>query len=123
MTKFYGEFGVEIYDKSIYKFCFEVFNKFENLKIRETRRKTITMDICTPIRIISNLEEISDELYKIVNPYKNSINELLQNNRGKLFCSIFFVKVSKSCDCSLILNNKIINLASDLGIRIDFDGF
>ena len=123
MTEIYAEFGMEVYDESI---VYEVFKEMEllgELEIKKTKRGTTIIDLCTPTREIESLDDLSNEICDTIIPHKETIKELLVKYGEKIYCSFFFVKMSERCDCSLHLNQKIINLASYFGIVIDFDGF
>lgn len=122
MTQFYGELMFSLYDENQIKPCLDIINNIGEAIVKRRKDNTISIRICTPIRNITDLDILTDELYDMVFPYKEKIKIFLNNNT-KVKCRIYFVKMSAGCDAALGFTKKFIELAYDLDARIDFDGF
>ena len=123
MTKFYAEFGLEVFDNSIINAVIKTMQQLGKLRITNTKVKTVIIDFRTPEREVISLEEVSNELCDVIIPFKEQIKDLLFKYKEKIYCDICFVKMSEECDCSFDINTKIIHLASYLDVPIIFDGF
>ena len=123
MAKIYVEFGLEVFDKTLIKYCYDTMKLLGNIKIQETRRNTTIIDYSTSPKDIIDLEILSDEICSKIEPVKSELKHLIAEFSDKVYSDICFVKVSDEKDLSIKINKRLISLVNALNIEIQFDGF
>ena len=107
MTEIYGEFGIEIYDTNLKLRVERIMRQIAEINIMETKRDTIIFDYVTPI-VREPFIEILSDFYSI---YKE-----------KCYMGICFVVNSDKNGVVIKINERLLKLATALGVEIQFDG-
>ncbi len=123
MAKIYAEFGIEIFDGTLLDQCYNIMKILGEVEIKETRRKTYTIDYHTETLEVKEIELISNEIYEKINLIKDKIKCFINLFSEKLYADICFVKVSDEKDVSIKINKNLISISKELNLEINFDGF
>lgn len=123
MNNLYVEFGIELFDKTLTQSVISIMKNLGDLKISDTKRNSTIIDYCIHSKTDYDLENISNELCEKFEPYKETIKKYLSTNSSKLYSDICFVKISDNSDVSIKINKRLIRLAYELNVEINFDGF
>ena len=123
MTKICAELGIEVFDISLLEECKTIFAKLGYFKQATTKKNSIILNYRTSEYETFDLETVSDNLCTIIeNAYISEIlSQFYSKNKGNCYMSICFI-FNTDNDACIILNERIINLASRLCVKIQFDG-
>lgn len=123
MTKIYGEFGIEIYDKCLVKQSSEIMSLLGKIDIKNTRKNTVIFDYNTEIITTPFIEEVSDILCEKLEPFVEKFANFYSQNKDKCYMEICFVISDLGEEgISIEINHRLLKLATTLGVKICFDG-
>lgn len=123
MAKICAELGIELFDISLLEECKTIFSKLGYIKQVTTKRNSIILNYRTSEYETFDLETVSDSLCTIIENANISelLSEFYSKNKRNCYMSICFI-FNTDNDACIILNERIINLASKLCVKIQFDG-
>ena len=121
-TEIYGEFGIEIYDKSLVKRVSELMSLLGDVDIKNTRRNTVIFNYNTEKIATPCVDEISNILCEKLEPFVEKFADFYSQNKDKCYMGICFVIYFGENGISIIVNQRLLKLAMKLGVEIEFDG-
>ena len=123
ITKIYGEFSIDIYDKSIEYQAKKTISLLNDVNIRNTKKGSVLCKYETPTITTTNVDEVSDILCEKLEPFADEFANFYAKNKDKCYMGIcFVVYMSEEDGISIIINQRLLNLAVKLGVEIQFDG-
>ena len=123
ITKIYGEFSIDVYDKSIEHQTKKIISLLGDVNIRNTKKGSILCEYETPTIATPNVDEVSDILCEKLEPFVNEFAHFYAQNKDKCYMTIcFVVYLSEEEGISIIINQRLLKLATALGVEIQFDG-
>ena len=123
MTAIYGEFGIEIYDKSLVKQTRDLMSLLGDVYIKNTIRNTVIFDYNTDKITTPNVNEVSDILCEKLEPFSEQFAHFYAQHKDKCYMGIcFVVDLSEKDGISITINQRLLKLAMKLGVEIEFDG-
>ena len=123
MTEIYGNFGIELNDKSFEKQVADIIQSLGEIGVKHTRRDTIVFNYNTPTFTTPYITEVSDALCEKIEPFVDVFADFYQKHKEKCYMNLCFV-VSELGEegISIIINHRLLRLAFELGVDIHFDG-
>lgn len=123
MARIYAEFGIELFDGTLLNQCYDIMRHLGDVKVKETRRNTYIIDYNTGTTDVKEIEHLSNNICKKIDIIKSEMKEFVNMFSERIYADICFVKVSDEKDVSIKINKKLISLANELNLEINFDGF
>ena len=123
MTEIYCNFGIELYDRKIEGQVHAIMQILGEVDVRHTRRDTVIFNYNTPLIATPYVNEVSDILCDKLEPFASIFGDFYQGNKEKCYMGLCFV-ISELGDegISIFINQRLIKLAMELGVEIQFDG-
>lgn len=122
MSEIYGEFGIEIYDTNLKLRVERIMRQIAEINIMETKRDTIIFDYVTPIVREPYIEIVSDILCNKLEPFIEILSDFYSIYKEKCYMGICFVVNSDKNGVVIKINERLLKLATALGVEIQFDG-
>lgn len=122
-TEIYGEIAIDVYDKSIEYQANKLMDLLGNTVILNTKRNSVIFYYKTGKIATPNVDEVSDILCEKLESFADEFANFYAKNKDKCYMGICFIISDLGEEgVSIIINQRLLNLAVKLGVEIQFDG-